>query len=390
MIVLDFFAGVIISALAGMGVGGGGLLVLYLVFVKGIEQIEAQGANLVFFIAAASASLIYHIRKRKINFKVCIILCLFGTLGAVAGSMTAYKIDPTLVRKIFGWLLIVSGCLTLLGKKKDTFLLWSVVALAFLFLVLSTTLITSLNKTDEEQRRSTYGCWQIMVSDSELTGVNLSEETEKILLTDDIISGLTSLSESSVVLPMVSVSGIDYFSGDNEYYITPFSEEFVKSGNLSLKEGKWPSEKNEIALEYARLSSLNLKLGDSFTVISQINIPGNDEYLARLDEIIELSKEDILNEGKDIYQRKAWNDFNPLILNFNKKLKTTINERSALKWKERQRKNFSIFSKDLKRPMNSTLLIQTNLSHILLKKALQQKENPLQGTLQLFGKRAIQ
>ena len=208
----------------------------------------------------------------------------------------------------------------LIGQKRNTLLLWSVVALAFLFLVLSTTLITSLNKTDEEQRRSTYGCWQIMVSDSELTGVNLSEETEKILLTDDIISGLTSLSESSVVLPMVSVSGIDYFSGDNEYYITPFSEEFVKLGNLSLKEGKWPSEKNEIALEYASLSSLNLKLGDSFTVISQVNIPGNDEYLARLDEIIELSKEDILNEGKDIYQRKAWNDFDPLILNFNKKV----------------------------------------------------------------------
>ena len=208
----------------------------------------------------------------------------------------------------------------LIGQKRNTLLLWSVVALAFLFLVLSTTLITSLNKTDEEQRRSTYGCWQIMVSDSELTGVNLSEETEKIVLTDDIISGLTSLSESSVVLPMVSVSGIDYFSGDNEYYITPFSEEFVKLGNLSLKEGKWPSEKNEIALEYARLSSLNLKLGDSFTVISQVNIPGNDEYLARLDEIIELSKEDILNEGKDIYQRKAWNDYNPLVLNFNKKI----------------------------------------------------------------------
>ncbi|MBQ5357409.1 MAG: hypothetical protein IIU57_04190, partial [Oscillospiraceae bacterium] len=85
----------------------------------------------------------------------------------------------------------------LIGQKRNTLLLWSVVALAFLFLVLSTTLITSLNKTDEEQRRSTYGCWQIMVSDSELTGVNLSEETEKILLTNDIISGLTSLSESS-------------------------------------------------------------------------------------------------------------------------------------------------------------------------------------------------
>lgn len=206
----------------------------------------------------------------------------------------------------------------LIGQKRNTLLLWSVVTLAFLFLVLSTTLITSLNKTDEEQRRSTYGSWQVMVADSDLSVIEFSDENSKIFLTEETISDLTSLSENSVVLPMVSVSGIDYFSGDNEYYLTAFSEDFVKYGNLSLKEGKWPEEKNEIALEYARLSSLNLKLGDSFTVVSQINIPGTDEYLTRLNEIIDLAKEDIINEGKDIYQRKAWNDYNPLILNFNK------------------------------------------------------------------------
>ena len=73
-------------------------------------------------------------------------------------------------------------------------------------------------------------------------------------------------------------------------------------------------------MEYARLSSLNLKLGDSFTVVSQVHIPANEEYIARLEEIVELAKKDIINEGKDIYQRKAWNDYNPSILNFNKKI----------------------------------------------------------------------
>ncbi|MBR2639521.1 MAG: FtsX-like permease family protein [Oscillospiraceae bacterium] len=206
----------------------------------------------------------------------------------------------------------------LIGQKRNTLLLWSVVALAFLFLVLSTTLITSLQKTDEQQRNNTYGKWQVMVSDSDLTGIEFDDESSKTFLSDDVLSEITSFSENPIVLPMVSVSGIDYFSGDNKYYITPFSEDFASTGNLTLKEGKWPESKNEIALEYARLSSLNLKLGDSFTVVSQVHIPANDEYLARLDEIIELSKEDILAEGKDIYQRKAWKDYNPSILNFNK------------------------------------------------------------------------
>ena len=50
----------------------------------------------------------------------------------------------------------------LIGQKRNTLLLWSVVALAFLFLVLSTTLITSLQETDEQQRNNTYGKWQVM------------------------------------------------------------------------------------------------------------------------------------------------------------------------------------------------------------------------------------
>ncbi len=208
----------------------------------------------------------------------------------------------------------------LFGQKRNTVLLWSVVALAFLFLVLSTTLITSLQKTDEIQRNSTYGSWQVMASDTELTGVDYSDDDSSIVLTEKLISELRNVSDRSIILPMVSVSGIDYFSGDNEYYLTPYSEEFINTGYLTLKEGKWPEAKNEIALEYARLSSLNLKLGDTFTVVSQVNIPATDEYLARLDEIIDLSREDIMNEGKDIYQRKAWKDYNPLILNFNKKI----------------------------------------------------------------------
>ncbi len=206
----------------------------------------------------------------------------------------------------------------LIGQKRDTLLLWSVVALAFLFLVLSTTLITSLQRTDEEQRISTYGSWQVMAADQELTDVMSSESSSAIKLSDKLISDFSSFADQNIVLPMVSVSGIDYFSGDNEYYITPYSESFVNAGNLTIKEGKWPEEKNEIALEYARLSSLNLKLGDSFTVVSQVHIPANEEYIERLNEIVELAKKDIINEGIDLYNRKAWNEINHSVLYFDK------------------------------------------------------------------------
>ena len=56
-IVIDILAGILIGTLTGMGIGGGGLLVIYLTAVRGMPQLSAQGCNLLFFIFAASASL---------------------------------------------------------------------------------------------------------------------------------------------------------------------------------------------------------------------------------------------------------------------------------------------------------------------------------------------
>ena len=119
MTVLDCLAGVIIAALAGMGVGGGGLLVLYLAFVKNTPQLDAQGLNLAFFTAASLSSLLYHVRKRKLNFKLTLLLALFGLPGAYFGFKTAAITSPETVRRFFGWLLIISGCITFLsGRRK--------------------------------------------------------------------------------------------------------------------------------------------------------------------------------------------------------------------------------------------------------------------------------
>ena len=114
----DFVIGVLIAALAGMGVGGGGLLVLYLVFVKDMAQLEAQGINLVFFVFAAMASLMYHIRKRKIRWKLVVMVIGFGVAGAYLGAKMAAKIDPLVLRRVFGWLMTFSGVIVLFGGRK--------------------------------------------------------------------------------------------------------------------------------------------------------------------------------------------------------------------------------------------------------------------------------
>ncbi|MBR3953730.1 MAG: ABC transporter permease [Oscillospiraceae bacterium] len=182
----------------------------------------------------------------------------------------------------------------LLGKKKDTLLLWSVVALAFIFLVLSTTLIVSLNETASSQRISTFGSWQIM-------GTGLSEAEAE---------DFSSLGEKSAVLPMIKVKGADYFAGDNEYYFSVLSDDLAELGSFSLKEGRWPENGDEIVLEYARLTALGLSVGDTFTVSSTVYLPFDEEKIAaqseKRDEYIELAKNARIEQNLEIFRTGTW------------------------------------------------------------------------------------
>lgn len=120
MFFIDFIAGICISVLAGLGIGGGGLLVIYLTLVKDISQIESQGINLLFFVVAGAASLIIHIKKRKLEFKNIIIMIIFGSLGAVAGSLISSFTDGIMVKKIFGVFLLISGLIELFSKSEKS------------------------------------------------------------------------------------------------------------------------------------------------------------------------------------------------------------------------------------------------------------------------------
>ena len=118
MFIVDFAAGFIVSILAGIGVGGGGLIVIYLTLVKGMPQIEAQGINLLFFIAAGSSAFIVHLKKRNIEKKALVLMIVSGSVGAVIGSILVNIISPGIIRIIFSIFLIASGTTELFSKDK--------------------------------------------------------------------------------------------------------------------------------------------------------------------------------------------------------------------------------------------------------------------------------
>lgn len=112
----DFIVVFIIAALSGLGVGSGGLLVIYLTLIEKVAQLTAQGANLIFFILATSASLILNLPKRRIPIGAVVIMSALGICGSFVGTHFASILPSEVLRKIFGFMLVGSGIYAL--KKK--------------------------------------------------------------------------------------------------------------------------------------------------------------------------------------------------------------------------------------------------------------------------------
>ncbi len=118
MIFVDMIAGALIGALSGMGVGGAGLLVIYLTALRGVGQQAAQGVNLYFFIFASAAAMFVHSAKRRIDYGTVLMTTLTGVPAAYLGCMAAAAAGPSLLRKIFGGMLVITGAMALLRNKK--------------------------------------------------------------------------------------------------------------------------------------------------------------------------------------------------------------------------------------------------------------------------------
>lgn len=119
MIIADIAAAFFAAALAGMGVGGGGLLVIYLTLAREMPQLEAQGINLIFFLCSALPATAVNLKKRGINPRKLILIAIPGAAAAIPGTFLASAVDAALLRKIFGGLMILAGAATLFRRKES-------------------------------------------------------------------------------------------------------------------------------------------------------------------------------------------------------------------------------------------------------------------------------
>lgn len=115
---IAMLTGSILGFLAGLGIGGGSLLILWLTLVLGTEYPIARGINLLFFIPAAVITCLIRRKQGMVSLKKSYPAIISGCISAAAVSFFSVNLDLTIMKKLFGGLLLLTGLRELRYKPK--------------------------------------------------------------------------------------------------------------------------------------------------------------------------------------------------------------------------------------------------------------------------------
>ncbi len=114
---LPFLLALGTGTLSAWGVGGGTLLLVCMTLFLGVEHRLAQTINLLFFLPAAAAGLMFHVKTDYLDRRAWQQAAPAGLLGAAAGSVLAALVDVSALEKPFGIFLLGSGAAMLFAGK---------------------------------------------------------------------------------------------------------------------------------------------------------------------------------------------------------------------------------------------------------------------------------
>ena len=109
-LLISLFSGL----LAGMGMGGGTLLIPALTLLMGVEQIVAQGINLLVFVPCAIVCCFIYSKQKEIDFKKGWVIALSASVVSVLAVLLAVKLESQLLSIIFGSFVALLGLLQII------------------------------------------------------------------------------------------------------------------------------------------------------------------------------------------------------------------------------------------------------------------------------------
>lgn len=106
---IALIAGTALGFLAGLGVGGGSLLVLWLTLILKMPTEEARAINLLFFLPTAVIATLIRQRQKQLRIRSILPAALAGCAAALFFSYISAKLDTHALRIPFGIFLIAAG-----------------------------------------------------------------------------------------------------------------------------------------------------------------------------------------------------------------------------------------------------------------------------------------
>ena len=110
--------GTLLGFLAGIGVGGGSLLIMWLTLILQMPYPQARILNLLFFLPSALVASFFRWKQGALEIKKILPAILAGLIAAGAFSVLSNHIDIQLLKKAFGVLLLITGIRELLYRPK--------------------------------------------------------------------------------------------------------------------------------------------------------------------------------------------------------------------------------------------------------------------------------
>jgi uncharacterized membrane protein YfcA len=107
--ILPALIGTALGFLAGIGVGGGSLLLLWLTQVASMPQPQAKILNLLFYLPAALISTIFRRKQQCLRKDIVLPALLTGSFSSICFSILAIHCDVKFMKKGLGAILIATG-----------------------------------------------------------------------------------------------------------------------------------------------------------------------------------------------------------------------------------------------------------------------------------------
>jgi hypothetical protein len=117
-IIILIIIGLLSGLLAGVfGIGGAIIVIPALVFILGLTQHQAQGTSLAFMLPPVGILATWNYWKAgHVNWKFALILSLTFVVGAYLGSQFSIQISDKMLRRVFGFLLLVVAVKIIFSK----------------------------------------------------------------------------------------------------------------------------------------------------------------------------------------------------------------------------------------------------------------------------------